>query len=99
MLQAESSSISTTRIRIGVIFIIIWWIPFWALSPYIANIIDPESAADLTAVITAIIMIIQTIIGFIGIFLAGGEIKQMLKDNPKKQVFKKFMHILWHGSI
>lgn len=29
------------KLRLGVILLLLWFLPFWLLSPYIASLIDP----------------------------------------------------------
>lgn len=90
----ESTSVSGTRLRIGVVLIVLWWAPFWALSPAIA-----EATGFKTSVVTTTIVIIQTILGFLGIWVAGKQVSTIIKQTPKKQVPKKVGHVLLTGKI
>lgn len=87
-----NSRVSPLRLRIGVLLILLWWIPFWALAPFVADILNVSAAT-----LTTVIIIIQTLIGFIGIFLAGKEVAGLIKSNPKKQALKTIWYVLIHG--
>jgi len=45
------------------------------------------------------IMIIQTIIGVIGMLIVGKQIASIMKNTPFKQMIPKVWHILRSGSI
>ncbi len=93
-MNEETTAISGARLRIGVIFIVLWWAPFWALSPAIA-----EATGIKTSVVTTTIVIIQTIFGFLGVWVAGKQVSTITKQIPKKQVPKKVWHVLLTGKI
>jgi hypothetical protein len=80
--------------RIGVFCLLIWWAPFWALAPVIADALNVK-----VSYITIVIMGIQTAIGFLGIWVAGKEVSTIIKKTPKKQVPGKIWHVLVHGSF
>ena len=78
--------------------LMLWFLPFWLLAPYIARIINPDDEGHLTAVVTAVIMIVQTIIGLAGAFLAGKETARVIKSTPRKQVPKTVWRIFRYGN-
>lgn len=94
----SKADISPVRLRVGVLLIILWWIPFWALAPWIASQLSTGNNDHTTAVITTIIVVIQTILGGLGIYIAGRQAYQLLKDTPKKQVPRKLWTVLRHGT-
>lgn len=61
--STNNQQLSPLRLRIGFLFIFLWWAPFWALAPYIANITG--LSISLT---TQIIMGIQTEVGLLGVY-------------------------------
>jgi hypothetical protein len=90
----EKTQVSASRMRIGVLFLFVWWAPIWALSPAIATSLDLK-----TSTVTLVIVILQTIIGVLGIAVAGKEVSNIIKKTPKKQVPGKIWHVLIHGSF
>ena len=89
-----SSATSVLRLRIGVILLFIWWVPIWIIGPQLANVLglDPNHTR-------IIIMLIQTIIGFIGAIIVGKQVAVIVKKTP----FKKMPGVIWkalrYGSI
>ncbi|MFA6001620.1 MAG: hypothetical protein WC828_05840 [Thermoleophilia bacterium] len=94
----NSVSKSSLRLRIGVVMILLWLLPFWWLSPFIASIISPDNEDSSTFVVTVIIMTVQTIIGLAGVYLAGKETAQIIKKAPKKRILKTVWQIFLHGN-
>lgn len=91
----QNQQVSPARLRVGVFLIFLWWIPFWAAAPAIANYIGTED----TGRITFIIMAIQTVIGAIGIFIAGKQVSSIIKKLPFKKVPGTIWYILIHGKM
>lgn len=100
MTQQETTPliINPLRLRIGVLLILLWWLPFWALSPYIASAFGSSDDTHLTGIITTVIIIIQTLLGIAGMYLCGKQTAAIIKQTPKKQVPAKIWHILLHGT-
>lgn len=94
MNEENQSQVSASRMRIGVVCLALWWIPFWALAPMIATSLNLKASA-----VTLAIVVVQTIIGGIGIWVAGKEVSNIIKKTPKKQVPGKVWHVLIHGSF
>lgn len=92
------SAKSSLRLRIGVIMLLLWFLPFWLLSPYIASLINPSNEESLTAVVTVVIMTVQTIIGLFGAYLAGKETAGIIRNTPRKQVLKTVWSIFRYGN-
>jgi uncharacterized oligopeptide transporter (OPT) family protein len=99
MTDEESTTVSPARLRLGVSLIIVWWIPFWALSPYIADSLSSTANPPSVAAITTVIVIVQTIIGLLGFLVAGKEVKSIVNGVPKKQALASVWFILVHGTV
>ncbi len=97
--EHEAASVSALRLRLGVFLVVLWWLPFWALSPYIADSMSSLSNPPSVAAVTTAIVVVQTIIGIIGFLIAGAQVKQILKGSPKKQAFGTMSYILVHGKV
>lgn len=99
-MDAESSGkpkqeLSATRLRVGVVCIFLWWIPVWAAAPMIAAALGSESKVTQ---VTIVLMAIQTVIGGIGIIVAGKQIISLFKKIPRKQVPKAVWRMLISGK-
>ena len=57
---------SPLRLRVGVLFILVWLVPFWALAPAIAHSLSGLSKPPSVAEVTTAIVVMQTIIGLFG---------------------------------
>jgi uncharacterized protein YneF (UPF0154 family) len=96
MKKTDNTVISPLKLRIGVLLIIIWWAPIWLLAPFISDIFNNSPS---TAVVTTVIVIVQTLIGLLGFYIAGKEMVGLIKHNPKKQAFKMMWYTLIHGQV
>ena len=90
-------AISATRLRVGVVLLLIWFIPFWALGPWIAKSLGWSVHAGVELGI--VISIGQTLIGFVGAFTGGKEAKALVKGTPFKNVPARAWHIIWTGNM
>lgn len=95
MPEYKTEEVSATRLRIGVLMVFLWWAPFWALAPYIANIFasSAEAAVGLTSIIVIIIMVIQTLVGLVGLYLCGKTVATVFKQTHR---LYKILPIIWH---
>jgi hypothetical protein len=97
--HVESTRVSRLRLRVGVLLILLWLIPFWALAPHIAHSLsglsNPPSVADVTTAIVAV----QTILGLLGFWVAGTEVKSIIKGSTMKHALRAIWSILIHGDV
>jgi hypothetical protein len=84
---------------VGVALILLWWAPFWALGPWIADRLNGTGTSPTAATVTTVIVIVQTIIGLIGLWAAGTEIKSIVKHSSKKQALGVAWAVLIHGKL
>jgi hypothetical protein len=97
--DTKSAGPSPLRLRVGVFLILLWIVPFWALGPYIANSLSGLSNAPSAAAVTTAIVIVQTIIGLIGSWVAGTQVKAIIKGSTKRQALGAIWSILIHGEV
>lgn len=83
----------------GVIFFVLWWIPFWLLGPIITRLSGDQNNSSAQHKITLAIIIIQTIFGILGAVIAGREVIKILRHTPYKKAPKSIWNILTSGSI
>ena len=96
---ATSAGMSPLRLRLGCFFILLWLLPFWALAPYVAHALSGLSNAPTVAGVTASIVVVQTIIGLLGSWIAGTEVKSIIKGSGMKHALRAIWSILLHGNI
>jgi hypothetical protein len=51
---------------VGVVLILLWLLPFWALAPHIAHSLSGFSNPLSVAAVATTIVVVQTIIGLLG---------------------------------
>lgn len=90
-------AISVTRLRVGVVLLLIWFIPFWALAPWIAKTLGWSVHAGVE--LGFLMSICQTLIGIVGAFTAGKEATALVKGTPFKKVPARAWHIIWTGNM
>ena len=87
------------RLRVGVLLILLWIVPFWALAPYIAHSLSGLSNPPSVAAVTTAIVVAQTIIGLLGFLVAGAAVKSIIKGSTKRHALGAIWSILLHGEI
>ena len=90
---------SPLRLRVGVFLILLWLVPFWALSPYIVHSLSGLSNPPSVAEVTTAILVMQTIIGLVGFWVAGTEVKGIVKGSTKRHAVAAIWSIFLHGEI
>lgn len=81
------------KLRIGVLFIFLWWFPFWALATPLA-----ETTGFKITTVTIFIMGIQTVIGLLGFYIVGKPVTKLIKELPFKKVPGHIWYMLLHGK-
>jgi hypothetical protein len=97
--NAKSAAMSPLRLRVGVLFILLWLVPFWALAPEIAHSLSGLSKPPSVAVVTTAIVVLQTLIGLLGSWVAGTEVKSIIKGSTKRHAIGAIWSIFLHGEI
>jgi hypothetical protein len=97
--DAESVGLSPLRLRVGVALIILWLLPFWALGPRIAHSLGGLSNPPSVAAITTAIVVVQTIIGLLGLWIAGTEVKSIVKGSTLKRSLSALWSMFIHGEV
>jgi hypothetical protein len=86
--------VSIFRLRLGVLLIGIWWIPIWLLAPVVAHLAhQPVGSVTLT------IAIVQTVIGLVGVLLAGRQAAKIVRHTGIRAVPAKIWRVLWTGRL
>jgi hypothetical protein len=97
--DTKPAGVSPLRLRLGVLLIILWIVPFWALAPLIADALSGLSNPPSVAAVTTAIVVVQTIIGLLGFWVAGTGVKSIIKGNTKRHALRLIWSILLHGEI
>jgi hypothetical protein len=97
--DTKSAGPSPLRLRVGVFLILLWIVPFWALAPYIANSLSGLSNPPSVAAVTTTIVVVQTILGLLGFWVAGTQVKSIIKGSAKLRAIGAIWSILLHGEI
>jgi hypothetical protein len=97
--DTKSAGPSPLRLRVGVFLILLWIVPFWALAPYIADSLSGLSNPPSVAAVTTTILVVQTIIGLLGCWVAGTQVKSLIKGSTKRHALRAIWSILLHGEI
>ncbi len=95
----QRGAISPKRLRIGMIFIIIWWLPIWLLSPLISWLLGDSGDVSASHAVFVVIIAIQTIFGLLGMFIVGRTLVALMKQLPRRQVPKVMWRVLISGKI
>jgi hypothetical protein len=97
--DTKSAAPSPLRLRVGVLLIFLWIVPFWALAPRIAHSLSGLSNPPSVAAVTTTIVVVQTIIGLLGFWVAGMQVKSIIKGSTKRHALGAIWSILLHGDI
>jgi hypothetical protein len=97
--NTRSAGPSALRVRMGVFLVLLWMLPFWALAPHIAHSLSGLSNPPSVAAVTTAIVVVQTILGLLGFWVAGTEVKSIIKGSTMWHALGAIWSILLHGSI
>jgi nitrate reductase gamma subunit len=97
--DTKSAGLSPLRLRVGVFLILLWIVPFWALAEPIAHSLSGLANHPSVAAVTTAIVVVQTIIGLLGFWVAGTEVKSIIKGSTKRHALRAIWSILLHGDI
>jgi hypothetical protein len=97
--QPKSAAMSPLRLRVGVLLILLWIVPIWALAPAIAHSLSGISNPPSVAAVTTTIVVMQTIVGLLGFWVAGTQVKSIIKGSTKRHAFGAIWSILLHGDV
>jgi hypothetical protein len=95
----KPARVSRLRLRVGVLLIILWLLPFWALAPYIAHSLSGLSNAPSVEAVTAAMVVVQTILGLLGFWIAGTEVKSIIRGSSMKHALGAIWSIFIHGEV
>jgi hypothetical protein len=94
----KPDALSLFRLRLGVVFIIVWWVPVYLAAPGIVNGLGLSSSAHGTQAVLIIVITIQTIFGVIGFLLVGKPMSSNLKRVSTRKAPRVFWRMLWNGT-
>ena len=97
--DAKPAGISPLRLRVGVFLILLWIVPFWALAPRIADSLSGLSNPPSVAAVTTTIVVVQTLLGLLGFWVAGTQVKSIIKGSAKLRAIGAIWSIFLHGDI
>jgi hypothetical protein len=86
--------VSVFRLRLGVVLIAIWWIPIWLLGPLVAHLFSQPVGS-----ITITVAIVQTIIGLVGVLIAGRQAAKIVRHTHFRAVPGKIWRVLRTGEM
>jgi hypothetical protein len=84
---------------VGVVLIMLWILPFWALAPRIAESLSGLSNPPSVAAVTTTIVVVQTVIGLLGFWVAGTQVKSIIKGSTMRHALGAIWSILLHGEV
>ena len=94
MSEDQKVEVSSLRLRVGVLFIFLWWVPFWVFAPQIADFFGFDSNNA-----RIVIILVQTVIGIIGALIVGKQIASIMKTTPFKKMLPTVWRALRYGTI
>jgi hypothetical protein len=97
--DTRSAGPSPLRLRVGVFLILVWIVPFWALAPLIADSLRGLSNPPSVAAVTTTILVVQTILGLLGFWVAGAAVKSIIKGSTMRHALGAIWSMLIHGDI
>jgi hypothetical protein len=97
--DAKSAGLSPLRLRVGVFLILLWIVPFWLLAEPIAHSLSGLSNPPSVAAVTTAIVVVQTILGLLGFWVAGAAVKSIIKGSTMRHALGAIWSMLIHGDL
>jgi hypothetical protein len=88
--------VAVFRLRLGVILLVIWWVPVYLAIPAIVAGLGLSSSANKKVAIAVIS--VQGIIGIIGLFLVGKQVAGPMRHVQARKLPKAAWHMFWTGQ-
>jgi hypothetical protein len=82
-----------------VFLILLWIVPFWILAEPIAHSLSGLSNPPSVVAVTTAIVVVQTIIGLLGFWVAGTEVKSIIKGSTMRHALVAIWSMLLRGEI
>jgi len=90
--------VSVRRVRIGIALVVLWWLPFYLLGPALADLVGKGDDPTARRTATLLIVVVQTGIGLLGVFLAGRELVATLGKVRRRRMLPVAWRIVWSGN-
>ena len=92
--MADQPQVSPTRLRVGVVLVLLWWIPVWLAAPVIAGWwgLDVQDALIW-------LVVVQTIVGLAGVLVVGRQIARIMQGIPARRMLPTVWQVLRNGTI
>ena len=97
--DTKPAGLSPLRLRVGVFLILLWIVPLWLLAEPIAHSLSGLSNPPSVVAVTTAIVVVQTILGLLGFWVAGTEVKSIIKGAAKLRAIGAIWSMLLHGDI
>jgi hypothetical protein len=97
--DGKSAGLSPLRLRVGVFLILLWIVPFWLLAEPIAHSLSGLSNPPSVAAVTTAIVVVQTILGLLGFWVAGAAVKSIIKGSTMRHALGAIWSMLIHGDL
>jgi hypothetical protein len=85
---------SPTRLRVGVVLVLLWWIPVWLGAPIIARITGFDARDVLIAMV-----VVQTVIGLAGVLVVGPQVARIMSGVPARRMLPTVWSVLRRGAL
>jgi hypothetical protein len=97
--DSKAAGASSLRLRLGVFLILLWILPFWLLAPEVAHLLSGGTGQPSVATVTTAFVVVQTILGLIGMVVAGTQVKSIVKGSTRRHAIAAIWSIFIHGEI
>ncbi len=97
--DTKSAGASPLRLRAGVFLILMWILPFWLLAPAIAHSLSDLDNPPSVAAVTTTIVVVQTVLGLLGFWVAGRQVKAIVKGTTTRHALGAIWSIFLRGDV
>ncbi|HUA12982.1 MAG TPA: chloride channel protein [Candidatus Sulfotelmatobacter sp.] len=93
-MRPTKAKVSIFRLRLGLFFFILWWIPIYLTVPSLADLLNLQTTQS-KHILFVCIIVAQTIFGFLGLILVGKELSLTLK----RVSYRRMPGVIWRMVI
>lgn len=87
------------RLRVGILLIIVSWLPVAQVTLVVAHDHHHLTSSDSSDKFRLIVWSIQILIGFVGLWLAGKVVIAEAKADGWKHLPKNIWNLFWRGTV
>lgn len=96
--KVPNKQVSARRLRVGIVMIVLFWLPFWLIAPALDKIAGANTATEKHNIFLAVVLL-QSLLGIMGVVIAGKTVLDVVRHTKRKRIFIVLWRTLKTGEM